>query len=283
MDDLKTFLNVRERLASFLQEDVGAGDITSDNIIPADLEAKAKIVCKSRFAIVCGLEEASMLFDICGCKSELLVKDGSKIDKGMVVMNVSGYARAILKAERTVLNMLMRMSGIATETWRMVELAKGVTILATRKTAPGLRYFDKKAVVFGGAATHRMRLDDMVLIKDNHLVLVSDLRKCIRLAKKKVGSSIKVECEAGTKEEALAAVAAKADAVMLDNFTPKQAQQTIRQISRMGLRNKIRIELSGGINQKNIRHYSRTKPDFISLGYITHSFSAIDFSLEIRK
>ena len=283
MDDLKTFLNVRERLASFLQEDVGAGDITSDNIIPADLEAKAKIVCKSRFAIVCGLEEASMLFDICGCKSELLVKDGSKIDKGMVVMNVSGYARAILKAERTVLNMLMRMSGIATETWRMVELAKGVTILATRKTAPGLRYFDKKAVVFGGAATHRMRLDDMVLIKDNHLVLVSDLRKCIRLAKKKVGSSIKVECEAGTREEALAAVAAKADAVMLDNFTPKQAQQTIRQISRMGLRNKIRIELSGGINQKNIRHYSRTKPDFISLGYITHSFSAIDFSLEIRK
>ena len=283
MDDLKTFLNVRERLASFLQEDVGAGDITSDNIIPADLEAKAKIVCKSRFAIVCGLEEASMLFDICGCKSELLVKDGSKIDKGMVVMNVSGYARAILKAERTVLNMLMRMSGIATETWRMVELAKGVTILATRKTAPGLRYFDKKAVVFGGAATHRMRLDDMVLIKDNHLVIVSDLRKCIRLAKKKVGSSIKVECEAGTKEEALAAVAAKADAVMLDNFTPKQAQQTIRQISRMGLRNKIRIDLSGGINQKNIRHYSRTKPDFISLGYITHSFSAIDFSLEIRK
>jgi nicotinate-nucleotide pyrophosphorylase (carboxylating) len=283
MDDLKTFLNVRERLASFLQEDVGAGDITSDNIIPADLEAKAKIVCKSRFAIVCGLEEASMLFDICGCKSELLVKDGSKIDKGMVVMNVSGYARAILKAERTVLNMLMRMSGIATETWRMVELAKGVTILATRKTAPGLRYFDKKAVVFGGGATHRMRLDDMVLIKDNHLVLVSDLRKCIRLAKKKVGSSIKVECEAGTKEEALAAVAAKADAVMLDNFTPKQAQQTIRQISRMGLRNKIKIELSGGINQKNIRHYSRTKPDFISLGYITHSFSAIDFSLEIRK
>ncbi len=283
MDDLKTFLNVRERLASFLQEDVGAGDITSDNIIPADLEAKAKIVCKSRFAIVCGLEEASMLFDICGCKSELLVKDGSKIDKGTVVMNVSGYARAILKAERTVLNMLMRMSGIATETWRMVELAKGVTILATRKTAPGLRYFDKKAVVFGGGGTHRMRLDDMVLIKDNHAVLVSDLRKCIRLAKKKVGSSIKVECEAGTKEEALAAVAAKADAVMLDNFTPKQAQQTIRQIRRRGLRNKVRIELSGGINQKNIRHYSRTKPDFISLGYITHSFSAIDFSLEIRK
>jgi nicotinate-nucleotide pyrophosphorylase (carboxylating) len=283
MQDLQTFLDIRERLASFLQEDIGAGDITSDNIIPADLEAKAKIVCKSRFAIVCGLQEASLLFDICGCKSELLVKDGSKIEKGMVVMNVSGYARGILKAERTVLNILMRMSGIATETWRMVKLAKGVTILATRKTAPGLRYFDKKAVVLGGGATHRMRLDDMVLIKDNHLVLVSDVRKCIRLAKKNIGPSIKVECEAGTKEEALAAVAAKADTVMLDNFTPKQAQETIMQIRRKGLRNKVRIELSGGINQKNIRHYSRTKPDFISLGYITHSFSAIDFSLKIMK
>jgi nicotinate-nucleotide pyrophosphorylase (carboxylating) len=283
MDDLQTFLNVREILANFLQEDVGAGDITSDNVIPADLVAKAEIVCKSRFAIVCGLEEASILFDVCGCKSEILVRDGSEVVKGTVVMNVSGYARAILKAERTVLNIIMRMSGIATETKRMVDLAKGVTILATRKTAPGLRYFDKKAVVLGGGATHRMRLDDMVLIKDNHLVLVSDLGKCIRLAKKNVGSSIKVECEARTKEEALAAVAAEADVVMLDNFTPKQAQQTIRQIRRMGLRNKVKIELSGGINQNNIRHYSRTKPDFISLGYITHSFKTIDFSLEIMK
>jgi nicotinate-nucleotide pyrophosphorylase (carboxylating) len=283
MDDLQTFLNIREILVKFLQEDVGAGDITSDNIIRADMEAKAEIVCKSRFAIVCGLEEASMLFDICGCKSEILVKDGSKVVKGAVVMNVSGYARAILKAERTVLNIIMRMSGIATETRRMVDLAKGVTILATRKTAPGLRYFDKKAVVLGGGATHRMRLDEMVLIKDNHLVLVSDLGKCIRLAKKNVGSSIKVECEVRTKEEALAAVAAEADTVMLDNFTPKQAQQTIRQIRRMGLRNKVKIELSGGINQNNIRQYSRTKPDFISLGYITHSSKTIDFSLEIMK
>jgi nicotinate-nucleotide pyrophosphorylase (carboxylating) len=283
MDDLQTFLNIREILVKFLQEDVGAGDITSDNIICADMEAKAEIVCKSRFAIVCGLEEASMLFDICGCKSEILVKDGSKVVKGAVVMNVSGYARAILKAERTVLNIIMRMSGIATETRRVVDLAKGVTILATRKTAPGLRYFDKKAVVLGGGATHRMRLDDMVLIKDNHLVLVSDLGKCIRLAKKNVGSSIKVECEVRTKEEALAAVAAEADTVMLDNFTPKQAQQTIRQIRRMGLRNKVKIELSGGINQNNIRQYSRTKPDFISLGYITHSSKTIDFSLEIMK
>jgi nicotinate-nucleotide pyrophosphorylase (carboxylating) len=283
MDSLKAFLNVREMLANFLQEDIGAGDITSDNIIPADLPAKAKILCKSRFAVVCGLEEASMLFDICGCKSEILVKDGSKVVKGTVVMNVLGSARAILKAERTALNIIMRMSGIATETRCMVDLAKGVTILATRKTAPGLRYFDKKAVVLGGGASHRMGLDEMVLIKDNHLALLSDIGKCIRLARKNVGSSIKVECEATTKKEALAVIAAEADAVMLDNFTPRQAQQTIRQITRMGLRNKVKIELSGGINQKNIRHYSKAKPDFISLGYITHSSKAVDFSLEIMK
>src|SRR5215208_2015531 len=283
MDDLQTFLNIREILVKFLQEDVGAGDITSDNIICADMEAKAEIVCKSRFAIVCGLEEASMLFDICGCKSEILVKDGSKVVKGAVVMNVSGYARAILKAERTVLNIIMRMSGIATETRRMVDLAKGVTILATRKTAPGLRYFDKKAVVLGGGATHRMRLDDMVLIKDNHLNIVSDIEKSIRTARKNVGSSVLVECEASSEEEAIAAVAAEADIVMLDNFTPRQAQETIKKIKRMGLRQNVRIELSGGINQKNIRYYARAKPDFISLGYITHSFKAIDFSLEIMK
>lgn len=283
MDDLRTFLNVRQTLANFLQEDIGAGDITSESIIPAGLGARADIICKSRSAVVCGLEEASMVFDICNCKCDILVKEGSKVVKGTVVMKVSGDARGILKAERTVINIMMRMSGIATETRHIVDLAKGATVLATRKTAPGLRYFDKKAVVLGGGAVHRMRLDDMVLIKDNHLNILSDLKKSIRTARKSVGSSVKVECEVRSEEEALAAVAAKVDTVMLDNFTPKQAQDTIKQLTRMGLRKKVQIELSGGIDQKNVRHYARAKPDFISLGYITHSVKAIDFSLEIMK
>ena len=283
MDDLRTFLNVRQTLANFLQEDIGAGDITSESIIPAGLGARADIICKSRSAIVCGLEEASMIFDICNCKCDILVKEGSKVVKGKVVMKVSGDARGILKAERTVINIMMRMSGIATETRHIVELAKGATVLATRKTAPGLRYFDKKAVVLGGGAAHRMRLDDMVLIKDNHLNILFDLKKSIRTARKNVGSSVKVECEVRSEEEALAAVAAKVDTVMLDNFTPKQAQDTIKRLTRMGLRKKVQIELSGGIDQKNVRHYARAKPDFISLGYITHSIKAIDFSLEIMK
>lgn len=283
MQDLQTFLSVREMLANFLQEDVGAGDITSNNIIPSDLAAKAEIICKSDSATVCGLEEATLIFDICGCKSELLAKDGSKVRKGKTIMKVSGNARSILKAERAALNMIMRMSGIATETRHMVELAKGVTILATRKTAPGLRYFDKKAVVAGGGGAHRMRLDDMVLIKDNHLALVDDPDRCVRSAKENVGSSIKVECEAKSTKEAVAAVLAGADIVMLDNFTPRQAASAIRQITKKGLRRKAKIEISGGVNAKNIRQYARSKPDFISLGYITHSPKAIDFSLEVTK
>jgi nicotinate-nucleotide pyrophosphorylase (carboxylating) len=283
MDGLQTFLKVREMLANFLQEDVGAGDITSNNTLPRSFAAKAGIVCKSHTAIVCGLEEASILFDICGCKSQILEDDGSKVMKGMVVMKVSGDARSILKAERTALNLIMRMSGIATETRRLSDLARDVTILATRKTAPGLRYFDKKGVVVGGGATHRMRLDEMVLVKDNHLALAGGVEKCVKLAKKNVSSSIKVECEVRNTEEALAAISAGSDIVMLDNFSPKQAQNTIREIAKIGLRERVKIELSGGINRKNIKQYARAKPDFISLGYITHSIKAVDFSLEVMK
>ncbi len=283
MDNMEAFLGIREMLANFLQEDIGAGDITSETIIPADLKANAEILSKSRSAIVCGLEEASILFDICGCKAEPLVKDGSKVVNGTTVMNVSGRARAILKTERTALNLIMRMSGIATETRKIADLAKGITILATRKTAPGLRYLDKKAVVLGGGCAHRMRLDEMVLIKDNHLALVSDPEECIRLSRKKIGSSIKIECEARTKEEALKIVSAGADIVMLDNFTPELARETIQQITTIGMRKTVMIELSGGIDQRNIRDYLQAKPDFISLGYITHSSNAVDFSLEIRK
>lgn len=280
--DLQTFLNVRELLAGFLQEDIGAGDITSNSIIPASLGARAEIVCKSSSpAIVSGLEEAAMVFDICGCRCETLAKDGSRVRKGKIVMKISGSARDILKAERTALNLIMRMSGIATETRRLADAARGVRILATRKTAPGLRHFDKKAVVAGSGGAHRMRLDDMVLIKDNHLELAGSAEECIRLAKKSAGSAIKVECEARNKEEAIAAIKAGADIVMLDNFTPRQAADAIKQMAKMGLRKRAKIEISGGVNEKNIKKYAQVRPDFISLGYITHSPRAVDFSLEI--
>lgn len=278
---LETFLNVREALSAFVREDIGTGDITSDSIIPADRNAKAEIICKTDGAIVCGLEEAGMVFEICGCSTRALVKDGAKVREGKRVMIISGNARAILKAERVALNLVMRMSGIATETRALAEKARPVKIAATRKTAPGLRYFDKKAVVIGGGLAHRMRLDDMVLIKDNHIALAGSPEKCVKAAKNKVGSAIKVECEAKNEKEAISAVRAGADIVMLDNFTPAQAVRTIKHIAKLGLRKKATIEISGGVGHSNIKKYVRARPDYISMGYITHSPRAADFSLEI--
>ncbi|MEO9294193.1 MAG: carboxylating nicotinate-nucleotide diphosphorylase [Nitrososphaera sp.] len=282
MPSLESFLAVREMLASFLQEDTGTGDITSNSVLQ-DVEAKAEIICKTEGATISGLEEAAMIFDICNCDCKLLAKDSSVVKKGRRVMAVSGSAKSILKAERTALNLLMRMSGIATETRALADKAKPVKISATRKTAPGLRYFDKKAVVAGGGLAHRMRLDDMVLIKDNHLDLAGTPEECVRLAKKNVGTAIKVECEARNLPEAISAINAGADIVMLDNFTPTQAAKAIKEITKMKLRKKALIEISGGVNHKNIRQYAKARPDYISMGYITHSPKAVDFSLEIVK
>jgi nicotinate-nucleotide pyrophosphorylase (carboxylating) len=281
MQDLRSQLNVREALHGFLEEDIGAGDITSESIIPSELQATAEIICKSANAVVSGLEEASITFDLCGCSAKSLTSDGSKVRKGTAVMKVNGSARSILKAERTALNILMRMSGIATETSRLVKFAGTAKILATRKTAPGLRYFDKKAVIAGGGGAHRMRLDDMVLIKDNHLAITGSPSECIRMARTNAGRAVKIECEARTTAEVIDAINSGADIVMLDNFTPARAASTIKLLSRRGLRKKCKIEISGGVNEQNIRQYAKSKPDFISLGYITHSPRAVDLSLEM--
>ncbi|AIF83764.1 nicotinate-nucleotide pyrophosphorylase (carboxylating) [Candidatus Nitrososphaera evergladensis SR1] len=279
---LDTVLDIRQALASFIQEDVGTGDITSNTTVPADRNAKAEIVCKTGNAVVCGLEEAGIIFEMCGCSARALVRDGSRASKGKRVMIIEGNARAILKAERVALNLIMRMSGIATETRALADKAKPVKIAATRKTAPGLRYFDKKAVVIGRGLAHRMRLDDMVLIKDNHIALAGgEPDKCVRLAREGAGTAIKVECEAKSEKEAIVAIRAGADIVMLDNFTPAQAAKTIRNLAKLGLRKKTIIEISGGVNHKNIKQYAKAKPDYVSMGYITHSPKAVDFSLEI--
>ena len=286
MKNLQVFLGIRESLRNFLREDIGYGDITSYSVIQPNISAKAEIICKSKkAAIVCGLEEASIIFDICKCETQTLAKDGSWVEKGDVVMNIMGKVYSILKAERTALNLIMRMSGIANETRIFIDTIRGyngsVRIACTRKTAPGLRFFDKKAVETGGGDTHRMRLDDMVLIKDNHLLLTHSVEKSIRLARKNVGSSVKVECEVTNMDEVIAAINAGAEIIMLDNFSPREVTKTIKRITKMGIRNKAKIEVSGGINLQNVRYYAKAKPDIISIGYITHSPKAIDFSLEI--
>ncbi|MFL6452525.1 MAG: carboxylating nicotinate-nucleotide diphosphorylase [Nitrososphaeraceae archaeon] len=286
MKDLDAFLNVRESLLSFLREDVGKGDLTSNSIISSYTFARAEIICKAnKTTIVCGLEEASMIFEMCKCKTKTLVKDGSMIKKGSIVMEIIGKALSIMKAERTALNLIMRMSGIATETRKFVssidDHSISVRIASTRKTAPGLRFFDKKAVAIGGGETHRMRLDDMVLIKDNHISLVGSVEKAIKQARNNIGSSIKLECEATTLEEAISAVNMGADIVMLDNFSPTQITRTMDELSKRGIRDKAKLEISGGIKLRNVKTYAKAKPDIISVGYLTHSPKAVDFSLEV--
>ncbi|MFL6506352.1 MAG: carboxylating nicotinate-nucleotide diphosphorylase [Nitrososphaeraceae archaeon] len=286
MKDLDAFLNVRESLLSFLREDVGKGDLTSNSIISSYTFARAEIICKAnKTTIVCGLEEASMIFEMCKCKTKTLVRDGSMIKKGSIVMEIIGKALSIMKAERTALNLIMRMSGIATETRKFVssidDHSMSVRIASTRKTAPGLRFFDKKAVAIGGGETHRMRLDDMVLIKDNHISLVGSVEKAIKQARNNIGSSIKLECEATTLEEAISAVNMGADIVMLDNFSPTQITRTMDELSKRGIRDKAKLEISGGIKLRNVKTYAKAKPDIISVGYLTHSPKAVDFSLEV--
>jgi nicotinate-nucleotide pyrophosphorylase (carboxylating) len=286
MKNLREFLNVRESLVKFLREDIGSGDITSNCLIAADIRSEAQIICKNNnSALVCGLEEAALVFDLCGCYTKTLVSDGFWVQNGTPVMTIEGKTHSILKAERTALNLLMRMSGIASET-RFIrdaieDLTDSVTVASTRKTAPGLRYFDKKAVAIGGGNSHRIRLDDMVLIKDNHLAITGSVSKSVETAKEKAGSSIAIECECKNFNEVIEAITAGADIVMLDNFPPTEAAKTIKEISRMGLRKKLKLEISGGINIRNIRDYARELPDIISVGFLTHSSHAIDFSLEI--
>jgi nicotinate-nucleotide pyrophosphorylase (carboxylating) len=286
MADLNGYLDIRESLLNFLREDIGTGDLTSNSILQSDTYARAEIICKAnKPTVVCGLEEASIIFEICKCKSKTIVRDGSLIIKRSRVMEITGNALSILKAERTALNLIMRMSGIATETKKFTasldDRSAFVRIASTRKTAPGLRPFDKKAVAMGGGETHRMRLDDMVLIKDNHISLVGSVEKAIEHARNKIGKSIKLECEATNLEEAVAAVNAGADSVMLDNFSPIAVAKTIDELSRRGIRDKAKIEVSGGISLQNIRAYAKAKPDIISIGYLTHSPRAVDFSLEV--
>jgi nicotinate-nucleotide pyrophosphorylase (carboxylating) len=286
MENLQAYFNVRESLINFLIEDIGTGDITSNTTVSPSTSARAQIVCKTEdTATVCGLKEAGMIFDICDCRNRTLVKDGTIVDKQTIVMDITGKALSILKAERTALNLIMRMSGIATETRKFVDAVnryKGsVRIACTRKTVPGLRFFDKKAVSIGGGETHRMALDDMVLIKDNHIFFSESVEKSVKLARQNLGSSVRVECEVTTLNSAIAAINAGADIIMLDNFSPSDVSRTIKEITKKGIRKRVKLEISGGICLQNVKSYAKSRPDIISIGRLTHSPEAINFSLEM--
>jgi nicotinate-nucleotide pyrophosphorylase (carboxylating) len=283
---LRNYFDERKALLNFLREDIGRGDITSNSVLKPNLLASSTILCKdSEQAVVAGLREVGIIFDLCKCSCTALVDEGSMVSHGNEVMRIKGRARDILKAERTALNLLMRMSGIATETKKFVEvvkkISKDIEIAGTRKTAPGLRSFDKKAIKIGGGRTHRNSLDEMVLIKDNHLVLTGSIRESISSAKKLVGNNIKVECEVTDLQSAIEAINFGADVIMLDNFSPNEAENATRVLKELGLRQKCLLEISGGISLANVSQFAKSNPDIISVGSLTHSAKSVDFSLEV--
>jgi len=277
---------LEEKLQKILTEDLGQGDITTALIVPQEKTVEAKIIIKEN-GVAAGVEEVETLLESLNLKVETLVADGANVKAGQVLMKIYGNARTILTAERTALNILSRMSGIATTTRRLVEEIKKAKlktkVACTRKTAPGLLYFDKKAVWIGGGDTHRLHLDDMVLIKDNHITLAGDIKKAVMEARKKVSFSKKIEVEVSKVEDVLTAAKARADIIMLDNFTPEKIRKAVALLKKGGFYGKILLEASGGITTKDFMKFASTGVDIISLGEITASPKTLDISLEIVK
>lgn len=269
--------NVRKELKNFLSEDIGKGDITSSLL--SKKKISAKIISREK-AIVAGTKFAKEIFNIMGCKVQIVKNDGQKIQPNQTIMRISGNADKILTCERTALNLLTRMSGIATQTNELVSKipSKRTKLYATRKTAPGLRFFDKEAVKIGGGEKHRMKLDEMVMIKDNHIAVSNSIVDLIKKAKKKYK---KFEVEVENKKDALLAAKEGATIIMLDNFSPSQIKKTIEELKKAKIRDKVKLEASGGITSKNIAQYAKTGVDIISVGSITNSVKGIDVSLEI--
>ena len=268
-------------LLQFIHEDAPFGDATSDAVIP-DVSCQA-VIRAEQTGIIAGLEEATMIFRHFGVDVECRVNDGDRVKPGDTLLALSGRAKMILLVERTALNIIGRMSGIATQTRAMADIVAAedprCRVAGTRKTSPGFRALDKKAVVLGGGDPHRTNLSDGILIKDNHLALVP-LVDAIRSAKM-MSAYKKVEVEVETTDDALVAAQAGADIIMLDNMSPGQAKKTLALLEREGLRERIVIELSGRINPDTIRNYASLGADVISLGALTHTVKNFSVNLEI--
>jgi nicotinate-nucleotide pyrophosphorylase (carboxylating) len=259
-----------------LKEDIGKCDITTSFIVPPHLRVKAIIYSKEK-GILCGLNIVKIVFSLYDKKVRFRekVKEGDIVNPNQEIIEIIGNAQNILKCERTALNFLQRLSGIATKTKFFVELVKdyNVKILDTRKTTPNLRILEKYAVSVGGGYNHRMSLDEAVLIKENHLKFVEDIVKVVEELKKK---KLKVEVEVENLKEFEKVLDSKADVIMLDNFKIRDIKKAVELN-----KGKKKLEVSGNVNEKNIREIAKTGIDYISLGTLTHSVKIVDFSLEI--
>lgn len=273
---------MKSRIHEFLKEDLGSGDITSELVVPADVKAKGHITCKEN-CVLAGLSEASDVFVELGAEVVSKKHDGEEASKGEVVMELRGTARQILAGERLALNFIMRMSGIATLTHELVDRCRetnpSVRIAATRKTTPGFREFEKKAVLLGGGDPHRFGLYDAVLIKDNHIRIVGGVVEALKRARKGRFTK-KIEIEAESREDALLALDNGADIILLDNFGPEELIEISRELKKR--RPDILIEASGGITPENVGRYA-LGADIVSLGWLTHSVRSVDFSMDVER
>ncbi|MEK6877211.1 MAG: carboxylating nicotinate-nucleotide diphosphorylase, partial [Thermoproteota archaeon] len=270
----------KKALAGFLAEDIGKGDITS-NLLPRK-KISAKIISRQH-GIIAGVQYAKELVVSKGCQVKIIKKDGSHVTPSEEIMIISGMAQSILSCERTALNILSRMSGIATQTNLLVQKIRKINprvhLYSTRKTAPGLRFFDKEAVTIGGGHKHRLSLDQMVMIKDNHLAVSGSVYPLLEKARKK---HKKIEIEVENLHDAIVSAQGGASIIMLDNMTPKEISQVVNTLKKLGLRNKVKLEASGGIDSTNIQAYAKTGIDMISVGKITSSVVGLDLSLEVN-
>jgi nicotinate-nucleotide pyrophosphorylase (carboxylating) len=274
-------LLVDKLLKEYLLEDIGRADLSAEGVFRGE-RVKAVIVAKED-GILAGLPFAMRVFKLLGGDIEVkpLQREGSKFLRGTPLVELYGNAKTILSGERLALNILQRLSGIATKTRQMVEKIKDlpVKLLDTRKTTPGFRLFEKYAVKVGGGENHRFALYDMVMIKDNHIRVAGSISEAVKRVKEIIPPVYKIEVEVENFEQLEEALDLPIDIVMLDNFSVDDAKRAIEEIRRR--RRDIEIEISGGINEANIRDYALLRPDFISSGSIIHSARWLDLSLKV--
>lgn len=261
---------------AWVAEDVGTGDVTTLALIDEGVSCKAVVLVKEP-GVVCGLEAAAAVFAELGVHFEPLVEEGARVEP-MPVADVEGPARGVLTGERVALNLLGRLSGIATLTRRFVDAIEGTgaAILDTRKTTPGLRALEKHAVASGGGTNHRFGLDDGILIKDNHLRLAGGVTAAVTRMRA-AGTGLPIEVEAETLEQVREALAAGADAILLDNMALAELREAVALVG-----GRAKLEASGGVSLETVREIAETGVDFVSVGALTHSARSLDVSLEVQ-
>jgi len=269
---------VEQLIAMALSEDVGTGDITTETTIPEDKTAFGRFIAKEDM-VICGLDVAQKVFHTVDESIEFCTnaKDGDFIKKGDVIATVTGNARSVLTGERTALNLMQRMTGIATRTSDAVKAVEGTNALIadTRKTTPALRVLEKYAVRMAGGTNHRFNLSDGILIKDNHIAVSGGIKNAVANARKNAPHTLKIEVEVETKEQLLEALEAKADIIMLDNMTNEQMAECVKIIDGRAL-----VEASGNMGDKDLSEVAKTGVDIISIGALTHTVRAADISLK---